>query len=127
MSWSAFAKRVRESDRPLGQRVNALHSLLANHHAPLGFEATRERLCDAVGVAHSGKWTDAQILQALLLLEESRRNHLAYRDAFASRRRGEKAAGRRQPTRGDLEALAEREWFKDAAAAVRRVPSRREQ
>lgn len=94
----------------------ALHCLLANHHAPVGFEATRKRLLLAVGVGRSRKWTEAQLLEALALLDESRRSHLAYRSAFAARRRDEKASGRRQPTRGDLAAFDHPEWLKDTGA-----------
>lgn len=80
----------------------------------------------AVGVGRASKWSEAQLLQALQLLEESRRSHLAYRRTFAARRHAEKVAGRRQPTRADLEALLHREWFKDSDAARTRRPSTQE-
>lgn len=110
----------------MGSRVVALHSLLANHHAPIGFEATRDRLMTHVGVGRSAKWTETQLLASLALLEESRETHLAYRRAFASRRRSEKALGWRQPTRTDLTALSHPEWKKDAEAAKTRGTSARE-
>lgn len=122
-----MAKRVRDETRPMGQRVNALHSLLANHHAPLGFEATRLRLREVAGVSRTAKWSEAAVLQALEALKASRATHLDYRRAFSERRRQEKASGRRQPTRGDLEAAASREWSKDADLARTRTPSRRRQ
>jgi hypothetical protein len=111
----------------MGQRVNALHSLLANHHAPVGFEATRRRLREVAGVTWRKKWSEAGLLEALRALEDSRATHLDYQRAFAERRRQEKASGRRQPTRGDLEAAARLEWSKDADLARTRLPSKREQ
>jgi hypothetical protein len=108
------------------QRVVALHSLLANHHAPFGFLSTRERLYDLAGVTRTRRWTEPQLLAALDALEESRTSHLRYRAAFAERRCREKALGQRRPTQGDLVALERREWLKDPDEALRRHPSTRE-
>jgi hypothetical protein len=108
------------------QRVVALHSLLANHHAPFGFLGTRERLYDLAGVSRTRRWTEPQLLVALDALEESRTSHLRYRAAFVERRCHEKALGQRRPTQGDLVALERREWLKDADEALRRHPSTRE-
>lgn len=121
-----MARRVRDGDLPLGQRVNALHSLLANHHAPFGFQRTRAHLRRAAGVGLLRPWTEPRLLAALDLLEESRASHLAYRAAFGQRRRLEKASGQRVPTKGDLEALERREWAMDAGDAAVRRPSSRE-
>jgi hypothetical protein len=96
----------------MGQRVNALHSLLANEHAPLGFDETRTLLRAETGVT-GRTWTEAQLLDALALLEESRQTHLRYREAWARRRSLDKARGRRQPTKAETAALEERAWFKD--------------
>ena len=126
MSWSATVRRVRAADRPLDQRVTALHSLLANYHAPLGFTATRKRLRKLVGVGLGRRWTEPKLLRALEELEASRKAHLRYRSVFAERRRAEKAEGRRQPTLGDVQALLPVEWRKDAQEAARRHASRRE-
>lgn len=113
-----MARRVRDADLPLGQRVNALHSLLANHHAPFGFRRTRAHLRRAAGVRVLRDWTEPRLLAALDLLEESRASHLANLAAFGQRRRVEKASGRRVPNKGDLEALARREWTVDVDAAL---------
>ena len=121
-----MTKRVMDEGRPMGQRVNALHSILANHFAPLGFEATRQRLREHVGVEGSA-WSGEQVVTALRLLHESRQSHLRYRSAFGDRRRVEKAAGRRQPTKADLEALHTAAWLLDVTTATSRLPGRRQQ
>lgn len=115
-------RRVRDSDRPMGQRVTALHSLVANHHSPLGFLGTRTRLRKAAGVGLLRRWTEPRLLEALRVLEESRASHLRYRTAFAQRRRQEKAEGRRRPTKGDVAALDRAEWLKDVEEAGSRHP-----
>ena len=133
MSWAVHARRVRDEALPLGQRVSALHSLIANHHAPFCFLGTVAHLQGATGggrrrwraVGRRG-WTHEQLLAALAMLEQSRAGHLAYRAAFAERRCAEKGAGRRRPTAGDKAALARPEWLKDAEEARIRVPSRRD-
>jgi hypothetical protein len=125
VNWTATARWVSDERRPLGQRVTALHSLLANHHAPLGFEATRQRLLAEAGVAGK-EWTAEQVMAALRSLTESRKSHLRYREAFAARRQAEKAQGRRQPTKRDIQALDAKDWLRDADAAARRQPSRKE-
>ena len=132
MSWSATARGVRDSARPLGYRVTALHSLLANHHAPLGFEETREELRRRVGASPTlvspdwaparQSWTEAQLLEALMLLEESRVSHLTYRNAWAERRSVEKRQGRRQPTKEDLKVLDARSWLLDPNMAKSSPP-----
>lgn len=121
-----MARRVRNANLPMGQRVNALHSLLANHHAPLGFRGTRAHLRRATGVGFLRRWNEPSLLAALDMLEESRASHLAYRTAFAERRRIEKASGQRVPTKGDLQALARREWKMDIDDAAVRRPNVRE-
>src|SRR5690349_19917956 len=101
MSWSATVRRLRDPSRPMGQRVNALHSLLANHHAPLGFEESRRYLRAQVGL-HSQFWTEAQLLAAFDLLDTSRSSYTAYRGSLAVRRKSEKIHGRRSPTKKDM-------------------------
>jgi hypothetical protein len=102
----------------MGQRVSSLHSLLANEHAPLGFEATRTFLRAKAGVT-GRTWTEAQLLDALALLEQSRQSHLRYREAWDRRRSLDKARGRRQPTKAETAALEEPSWFKDARTVDR--------
>jgi hypothetical protein len=106
----------------MGRRVTALHSLVANHHAPLGFTGTRRRLRRLAGVGLLRRWTQPRLLLALRALEESRSSHLEYLAAFAQRRRREKAIGRRQPTKGDVAALRRPEWVKNVEEARRRYP-----
>jgi hypothetical protein len=121
-----MARRVRNANLPMGQRVNALHWLLANHHAPLGFRRTRAHLRRATHAGLLRRWNEPSLLAALDMLEESRASHLAYRAAFAERRRIEKASGQRVPTKGDVQALARSEWLMDIDDAAVRRPSVRE-
>jgi hypothetical protein len=125
VSWAVHARRVRDEGLPLTQRVSALRSLVASHHAPLGFLGTVAHLRAATGGGRRG-WTAEQLPAALAMLEQSRASHLAYRTAFAERRCTEKQQGRRRPTAGDVVALARAEWLKDVEEASRRVPSRRD-
>jgi hypothetical protein len=122
VGWAATARRVRDSGLPMGRRVTALHSLVANHHAPLGFAGTRRRLRKLAGVGLFRRWTQPRLLLALRALEESRSSHLEYLAVFAQRRRREKAVGRRQPTKGDVAALRRPEWLKNVDEAGRRYP-----
>ncbi len=135
MSFEANAQRVRDPSQPLGQRVTALHHCIEKH-APFGFEATRQELRRRVGAQgfrmdvrrgyRTDLWTEDQVVAAVELLDESRRSWLAYRRAFAARRREEKAMGWRQPTKDDLAGLEKHEWLKDPAeAAARRKRSPR--
>jgi hypothetical protein len=112
VSWSATARRVRDADRPLGQRITALHSLLANHHAPLGFTVTRKRLRKLVAVGpadggrsrscfgHSRSWSSR---------ERAICDTAAPSPSGVERRRRTDDAG---PTKGDVEALHRAEWLK---------------
>ncbi|MBO3095483.1 hypothetical protein [Cellulomonas dongxiuzhuiae] len=135
MSWGTWARRVRDPSLPLRHRSSALRSLL-NRHAPLGFDGTERYLRQLVGLTdqrggrlgarRADDWTGATLLAALEALEASRESHKRYTAVFAERRRREKAQHRRQPTRGDSEALRRAEWFKDVDEAARRQPSRRE-
>ena len=125
VSWSATARRVRDGNRPIGQRANALHSLLANHHASLGFAKTRKRLRRLVGVGLGHRWTEAKLLTALQDLGESRTSRALSRGVCAAPASGE---GWRtaQADEGDVDALHRPEWLKDIHAASDRHPSRRE-
>ena len=135
MSWAVWARRARDPNLPLRHRSSALRSLLTLH-APFGFEGTERHLRQLVGVADHGggrlgarradDWTEATVLAALAELEVSRTSHLRYAAVVAARRRREKAQHRRQPTKGDSEALRRAEWLKDVDEAARRQPSRRE-
>ncbi len=130
-----WARRVRDSSLPLRHRSSALRSLL-NIHGPLGFEGTERHLRQLVGVTdqrggplgarRADDWSDTALLAALEALEASRESRLRYTAVFAERRRREKAQHRRQPTRGDSEALRRAEWLKDVDEAAQRQPSRRE-
>ncbi len=130
MSFAADARRVRDDSLPLARRVKALHQCI-QMHSPLGFENTRQALRKQVGATghrwtasfpfRRTLWTGDELVAALDQLEESRRTWLAYQQAFAARRRDEKAKGWRQPTKGDLEALTATEWFKDPARAHVRI------
>ncbi|MCC2335072.1 hypothetical protein [Cellulomonas wangsupingiae] len=79
-----------------------------------------------LGARRTDDWTEVTLLAALEVLEASRGSRLRYTAVFAERRRREKAEHRRQPTRGDSQALHRAEWFKDVDEAARRQPSRRE-
>ncbi|NKY40542.1 hypothetical protein, partial [Cellulomonas septica] len=127
MSWAVVARRVRDAHVPLPHRLSALRSLVNRHH-PLGFDGTQQHLGDLVGTSRppGPGWTDADVRAALDALEVSRTSHLRYVEAFADRRRREKAEHRRQPTRADVDELRRAEWVKDVAGASVRHPSGRE-
>ena len=76
MSFSASAKRARDSSQPIGLRVACLHECL-EQFSLFGFQTTRERLRSRLGVSAFG-WTDGQILAALDLLEPARRSWSAF-------------------------------------------------
>ncbi|MEI4270819.1 hypothetical protein TEK04_03695 [Klenkia sp. LSe6-5] len=101
MSWSSTARRVRDGDRPMGQRVNALHSLVARHAAPLASSDTRTTLRTLVG-ATGRRWDEEQVMRALEHLEATRSVRIAQVHEVTTRRRAAKAAGRRRPTAADL-------------------------
>ncbi|MFC4615697.1 hypothetical protein ACFO3K_13310 [Cellulomonas algicola] len=127
MSWAVVARRVRDPHVPLPYRLSALRSLVNRHH-PLGFGGTQQHLGDLVGTSRppGPGWTGDDVLAALDVLEESRASRLRYVEAFAERRRQEKAEHRRQPTRADVDALRRAEWVKDVDEASVRHASVRE-
>ena len=72
MSFSASAKRARDSAQPLGLRVACLHECLEQFNL-FGFQSTRARLMARFGVAEAA-WTDSKILSALDLLVPAKRS-----------------------------------------------------
>jgi hypothetical protein len=88
----------------MGQRVNALHSLLARHLVPLGFDGTRRALRALVGVT-GRRWDEEQVMRALEHLEATRAVRLARAQEVTARRRVDKAAGLRRPTTADVALL----------------------
>jgi len=98
VSFGAGAARVRDKSKPLGVRAAALSGCVTRF-CPLGFHATMAYLRDAVG-ARDGRWTEAQLVRALELLEESRRSWLAERTDWDDRRRREKSEGPRSVPTG---------------------------
>lgn len=93
----------------MGQRVNALHSLISNHHAPSGFLGTRAALRARVGVT-GHRWREDELLRALEHLEASRTAHLVRVAEVAAHRRAEKTAGRRHPAAAEVAALGPPAW-----------------
>jgi hypothetical protein len=82
VSFSACAKRVRDSERPMNQRVHNFSSCLSLFNL-FGFTATARRLRFMVGArpdAGSSSWTTPQLLAAFDHLEAARRSFAAFAD-----------------------------------------------
>lgn len=89
----------------MGQRVNALHSLIARHAAPPGaFGGTRRALRSMVGTT-GRRWREEEVMRALEHLEAARSARHARVADVTARRRIEKAAGRRAPSAADVAIL----------------------
>ncbi|WP_159049266.1 hypothetical protein [Streptomyces canus] len=100
---------MRDERLPLVRRHAALRCALGDY-APLGFNATWAYLSATACPAPDLRRDSAALLRALGTLEENRAVHLAEMDAFAGRRRVEKAAGRRTPRASDTAALRFPRW-----------------
>lgn len=94
VSFGTYARRVRDPTLPLPRRAGALRSAVQLYQ-PLGWHATLSFLDRAVGRYAA---SESKLLQALDLLEESRRHWLSEVQAFAHVRRLAKARGNRTPT-----------------------------
>jgi hypothetical protein len=95
MSFSASAKRARDSTQPLGLRVACLHECLEQFNL-FGFRSTRARLRARFGVATNG-WTDGQILAALDLLEPAKWSWSSFLADRQQRQRIDRQADRSTP------------------------------
>ncbi|WP_427166196.1 hypothetical protein ACQF4J_18575 [Streptomyces sp. C1-1] len=100
---------MRDERLPLVRRHAALRCAVGDY-GPLGFNATWAYLSATACPAPDLRRDSAALLRALGTLEESRAAHLAEMDAFAARRRVEKAAGRRTPRASDTAALRFPRW-----------------
>lgn len=115
MSFGTQARLARDRNRPLRERRSALRRAVGLYH-PLGFRATWSYLA-AFGNLRSD---ESALTQALEALETSRAAWLADVDAFAARRRIEKADHRRAPSAADRRRLSGLRWpGPDKAAATR--------
>ncbi|TYB99556.1 hypothetical protein FXF53_15325 [Micromonospora sp. WP24] len=99
-SFPAQADRVRDTDLPMRRRLLALRECTL-HFSPYGFRATWHHLVVNAGLPVYLEEDPGSLLRALDELEEARQLWLAATQAFITRRRQEKAAGRRQARRED--------------------------
>lgn len=99
-SFPAQARRVRDRELALQDRLLALRECVT-HFGPYGFRATWHHLIVSAGIPQRLEDDPAALERALAELEEARVLWAAYRDAFAERRRQEKALGRRTPRRSE--------------------------
>ncbi|MFD2356156.1 hypothetical protein ACFSTC_53115 [Nonomuraea ferruginea] len=86
MGFGTYARRVRDRDLPFGRRFRALRAAVSCYH-PIGFNATWSYLTTAGNLRRD----ELALIRALDMLELSRNAWLAEIDAFADRRRLEKA------------------------------------
>ena len=100
MSFQSSARTVRNRSRPLGYRVRAFYQCI-EVFPPFGFHATRQQLRRIYGVA-GGEWTDAQLLQAVDLLEHARRSWVAARDGADVRTHQPESHYNRPPPEGGV-------------------------
>ncbi|MEV0678612.1 hypothetical protein AB0I60_19050 [Actinosynnema sp. NPDC050436] len=97
-SFPAAARRVRDDDLGLRDRVPALRECVLRF-APYGFRATWHHL--VVGVAERRPFDPKSLRCAVDELEQARAVWLPKGADYAARRRREKAAGSRTPSRAD--------------------------
>ncbi|WP_143663561.1 hypothetical protein [Streptomyces sp. NRRL B-24085] len=100
---------MRDERFPLVRRHAALRCAVGDY-GPLGFNATWAYLSTTACPTPDLRRDSAALLRALATLEESRAAHLAEMDAFAARRRVEKAVGRRTPRASDTATLRFPRW-----------------
>ncbi|MFD0599440.1 hypothetical protein ACFQZ4_49865 [Catellatospora coxensis] len=105
MSFGTYARRVRDTARPYGERYGALRCAVSMY-CPVGFTATWSWL----DIAGDLRRDDAALAAALDRVERSRGVWLAEMSAFASRRRAEKDEHRRTPTREERRFLYGWRW-----------------
>jgi len=103
MSFANEARKVREQQRPYGARVNALCHCL-ELYCPLGFQLSLDYLQRYAGTFWRHRHavprapeTDAALLTAIRLIEESRNLQTAAAAVYATERAEQKARGRRSP------------------------------
>lgn len=97
MSFSAFARRVRDPALPHQRRVSALRSCVQLYR-PVGFEATLSFLEEVAGPFRRD---EAALLRALEHLAASRRLWHEDLERYAAERRTAKQLGHRTPRRAD--------------------------
>jgi hypothetical protein len=96
VSFSVFARKVRDASLPHGRRVSALRSCVQLYR-PIGFHPTLAFLADVAGPYQRD---EAALLRALDVLSTSRRAWQADVRAYAQARRQAKREGRRSPRPG---------------------------
>ena len=97
-SFPAQAARVRDPGLPLPRRLLALRECVLRF-APYGFRATWHHLVVSAGLPVYLEVDPDSLIRAVDELEQARALWRAETNAFAARRRREKAEGRRQPRR----------------------------
>ncbi|MGS2613886.1 hypothetical protein ACVCAH_05035 [Micromonospora sp. LZ34] len=97
MSFSAYARKVRDPSLPYGRRVSALRSCVQLYR-PIGFHATLSFLKEIAGGYDRD---EAALLRALDALMASRAGWHADVRAYAATRRQAKRRGQRSPRPGE--------------------------
>lgn len=97
MSFSAYARKVRDPTLPYRRRVSALRSCVQLYR-PIGFHATLSFLEELAGPYERD---EAALLRALDALAASRALRNAEAQRYAQARRAAKRLGHRSPRRGD--------------------------
>ncbi|MCD9145642.1 hypothetical protein [Streptomyces albireticuli] len=105
MSFSVYARRVRDRGLPLARRHRALRDAVGLY-CPLGFHGTWAHL----GTAGDLRNDERALLRAMEMLEASRRVRMREAEAFAAHRRAEKARQRRTPPRAQVRYLYGPRW-----------------
>ncbi|MEV0430552.1 hypothetical protein [Micromonospora sp. NPDC050495] len=105
MSFGTYARRVRDTARPYGERYSALRCAVSLY-CPVGFTATWSWLSTAGDLRRD----DVALVAALGRLERSREVWLAEMSAFARRRRAAKNEHRRTPTGEERRYLYRWRW-----------------
>ena len=88
VSFSASAKRVRDTRQPFGRRVLCLHECLEQFNL-FGFTATRARLRTMIN-ATGDEWNEGQLIDAMDAFTDARRSWVSYLDGVELRRRAQK-------------------------------------
>ncbi|MEU8528467.1 MULTISPECIES: hypothetical protein [Streptomyces] len=114
MGFGTYARTVRDERLPSARRHSALRCAVGLYR-PLGFHATWAYLAATAVPAPDMRRDTGALLRALDVLEASRAVRLREVAAFAERRRGEKAAGRRTPRAADTAPFRGPRWPGDTA------------
>ena len=107
VSFTNFARKVRDTSLPYGHRMVSLRSCVQLYR-PIGFEATVSYLAYRAGPFRQD---EAALLRALELIEAGRAAWQAELSVYAAERREAKRRGSRTPRPGDRNPNAPEYWY----------------